>query len=151
MIDTNADPNPSWFGRKCFEINSRGRGWCVMLDNHPAWFGRGPSGYLLGPFRTSAACGGKILQDIRKCDRNDTVEWTVNALNREADMRAYAMLEEQVTTEPGFPTYRISSEGTDDLFVVAGPEGVIEELLEFDLIAASNAASAARIAFSAGE
>ena len=121
-----------------------------MLGNHPAWFGRGPSGHLLGPYRTSSACGAAVLGDIRDADQEGIETWAITGSNRAADMRAYAVHESMITNEPDFPTYRILMDSEGDLYAVAGPEGVIEEFWAIDPVEASNKASEARIAFTAG-
>ena len=121
-----------------------------MLGNHPAWFGRGPSGYLLGPFRTRQSCGQAILNDIEEADQVGVDAWVPNEVNRDMDMQAHSKVVASITNEPLFPTYRILIPGVDKFFAVAGPEGVIEGFRSPDSIAASNKASASRIAFTAG-
>lgn len=51
-----------------FEIADKGWGWPFKLDEQTTcWFGRGPSGLLLGPFANQSNCALAIDEDDRLC------------------------------------------------------------------------------------
>ena len=38
--------------------------WMTLLGDVPCWFGRGPTGYLLGPFSSSENCEMAVADDV---------------------------------------------------------------------------------------
>ena len=46
-----------------FEIPTVGRAWSILLGDSEAWFCRGMSGYLLGPYPTPYEAAGALIHD----------------------------------------------------------------------------------------
>ncbi|WP_143273145.1 hypothetical protein [Azospirillum palustre] len=46
-----------------FEIPTVGRGWSILLGDSEAWFCRGMSGNLLGPYPTPFEAAGALIHD----------------------------------------------------------------------------------------
>ena len=90
------------------------------------------------------------MKDIEDAEQEGMEAWSITDSNRDADMRGHATHENMITNEPDFPTYRVFMENEGTCYVVAGPEGVIEEFWAINPAEASNKASASRIAFTAG-
>ena len=50
--------------KRYFEIPTVGRAWLVLLGTVEAWFCRGATGFLLGPFETPAGAAEALLEDL---------------------------------------------------------------------------------------
>jgi hypothetical protein len=113
--------------------SERGHGWEVQLGNKAYWFGRGLSGYLLGPFATKALCMGAVAHDIKEVEDEDFYR------ELEEDLEMLAMADEAHSPDDEYVVYSLVIGDEDVGHCVDTPNGAIEEI--FDEVA--DAASAA--------
>ena len=50
---------------RSFEIPTVGRAWLVLLGAVEAWFCRGATGYLLGPYESPARAARALIHDLK--------------------------------------------------------------------------------------
>jgi hypothetical protein len=139
-----------------FDVAGGGHVWSVVLDPNArpplaCWFGRGPTGRLLGPFARGALVEIAVADDIRKFDEKVAAakregfvpEDPVSAQPTSADPVGPAHLEERADVVPGWRVWKIVQPGGGASFIAEGPPAVLPNIFLDDIfedwIKASNA------------
>lgn len=119
-----------------FEMPGPGWGWMLMLGKAECWFGRGPSGHLLGPFSEEGECGRAIEADANKVRQTNDFG---SRRDPAQDYRTLARRELKYSHEPDWPVWVVAIPGEERTHVIVGPGGVEGQSFR-DAIDASNEA-----------
>ena len=140
MSAIDSKPSPE-FGMH--EANDRrhfrgdlGWDWMVFLNQVECWFGRGPSGLLLGPFHNNGICMLAVQKDIR--DNPPGPEGMLR-FDMARDLAMVVSRETHHSAEDDWPVWIVAIPDGETAYVITGPNGLKEGLF-FDAIDASNTA-----------
>ncbi|EFH10354.1 hypothetical protein ACFFMP_18780 [Pseudoroseomonas cervicalis] len=124
-----------------FDVAGGGHVWSVVLDPDArpplaSWFGRGPTGRLLGPFARGGLVELAVADDVRKfgdkaatAKREGSVpEEPASAQPTSADPVGPAFLEARASADPDWRIWRIEQADGGECFIVAGPEALLPDL-----------------------
>lgn len=118
----------------------QGGGWIsgAFFPSPPCecWFGRGPSGYLLGPFKNAADAADAVRHDQSAVLQAQTVDYEHLLIIEEDELPTSATLVPECPNDSDSMAWKVTI-GPDEraIYLIAGADGV-ESSYEFDTAAA---------------
>lgn len=102
--------------------SSKGHGWEVKLGARSYWFGRGLSGYLLGPYASRIQCEQQVASDIKRVELEDFYR------QLEADFKMIAEARPDWSPDEEYVVYELTIDDEVVGYCVDTPSGPIEEV-----------------------